>query len=74
MKKSFLKVFKITFFRLNNKWVIFMGRIKKFIDRLAKSNKETFGKGGLDCCSMNKDGVKTNKYTAQNFKTQNTHK
>lgn len=51
-----------------------MGRIKKFIDRLAKSNKETFGEGGLDCCNMNKDGVKINKYKMQNVKADEAHK
>jgi hypothetical protein len=28
--------------------------IKKFIDRLAKSNEETFGGKKLDCCDLNR--------------------
>ena len=26
--------------------------IKNFLERLAKSNEETFGPGGLNCCGM----------------------
>ncbi|NMW85139.1 hypothetical protein HKO22_05200 [Peptoniphilus sp. AGMB00490] len=51
-----------------------MGKIKNFIRKLAKSNKETFGEGGLDCCNMNKDGVKINKYKVQNANTKQMHK
>ena len=28
--------------------------IKRFIDRLAKSNEETFGNQRLDCCDLNR--------------------
>jgi hypothetical protein len=29
--------------------------IKKFIERLAKSNEETFGNKKLDCCDLNRN-------------------
>ena len=29
------------------------GRIKVFIERLAKANEEAFGTGRLDCCKLN---------------------
>jgi hypothetical protein len=32
--------------------------IKNFLDRLAKSNQETFEGRPLDCCSLNKDSNK----------------
>lgn len=32
--------------------------IQKFIERLAKSNEETFKGQTLDCCSLNKDSNK----------------
>ncbi len=28
----------------------------KYIEKLAKINKDEFGKGGLDCCELNKKG------------------
>lgn len=29
--------------------------IKRFLDRLAKSNEETFGGKKLDCCDLNRN-------------------
>lgn len=40
-----------------------MKKIKNFIDRLAKANKETFGNNTLSCCNLDKDCVKTTRNT-----------
>lgn len=32
--------------------------IKKWLEKLAKANKETFGDGRLDCCELNKGNKK----------------
>lgn len=31
------------------------GFIRRFIDKLAEDNKETFGTSRLDCCDLNKN-------------------
>ncbi len=31
---------------------------KRYIEKLAKINNEEFGKGGLDCCELNKTDKK----------------
>lgn len=34
--------------------------LKKFIDKLAKANEESFGDKPLDCCSLNKENNSNN--------------
>lgn len=29
--------------------------IKKFLDDMAKENQKVYGKGGLDCCKINRN-------------------
>jgi hypothetical protein len=32
--------------------------VNTWLEKLAKDNEATFGKGGLDCCQLNKQGKK----------------
>jgi len=33
--------------------------INNFLERLAKENEKSFGKGTLDCCQLNRAGIKS---------------